>query len=236
MEEHSKIAEKRKLFHSIWFPLLFIAVLWTIKTYEIVTYTSLSHFGLYPLTAKGLIGIVTSPLLHASWEHLANNSPSLFILLWAVFYFYKEVSWKVFFLTWFMNGFWLWFFGRDSYHIGASGLIYGFGAFIFFSGIIRMNRNLIAISMLVAFLYGSMVWGIFPLKEKVSWESHLTGMMAGVVLSIYYKAYGPQQNIFIRKSYTEDDEDNIGEDDEFLMEAFEKYEQERKEKSEQNKK
>ena len=89
--------------------------------------------------------------------------------------------------------------------------------------------------MLVAFLYGSMVWGIFPLKEQVSWESHLTGMMAGIVLAVYYKSYGPQQNIFIRKKDIEETEEDSEEEDDFLMQAFEKYEQERKEESDPNK-
>lgn len=216
-------SEKRKLFHSIWFPVIFIAVLWAIKTFEITTYRSFVEFGLYPLSVKGLVGIVTAPFIHSGWEHLLNNTPSLFVLLWGIFYFYKEIAWRVFFLTWFMNGFWLWFFGRESYHIGASGLIYGFGAFLFISGIIRKNRNLLTISMLVAFLYGSMIWGIFPIKERVSWESHFTGLIAGIVLSFYYKKYGPPQDIFFKNKHLDDEDDEDLFEDEEMLEYFKKF-------------
>lgn len=199
--------EKKKLIHSVWFPLLFLALLWLIKGYEVYSLNSLSHLGLYPLKAKGLWGILTAPLIHSNWQHLINNSIAIFFLTWAVFYFYSEVAWKVFAMTWFMNGFWLWFFGRQSYHIGASGLIYGFGAFLFLSGLIRRNRSLLAIALLDAFLYGSLIWGIFPMEENVSWESHLTGLLAGIVLSVYYRQYGPPANIFVKPQFEEEEEE-----------------------------
>lgn len=183
--------EKQRLLHSVWFPLLFVLLLWFIKLFEVVTTTSFSHWGLYPKRLSGLVGILTAPLLHSDWTHLLNNSVSVFFLACAIFYFYRVVAWETFSWIWFMNGFWLWFFGRPSYHIGASGLIYGMGAFLFISGIIRRNQNLLAISLLVVFLYGSMIWGIFPIKSEVSWESHLTGMLAGIVMAIYYRNYGP---------------------------------------------
>ncbi|MCG8701443.1 MAG: rhomboid family intramembrane serine protease [Bacteroidales bacterium] len=225
--EEPVVSEKQKVFHSIWFPVVFIALLWIIKSYEIVSFNSFSKLGLYPLRPSGLIGIITSPLIHSNWEHLLNNTPALFVLLWATFYFYKGIAWKVFVLTWFMNGFWLWFFGRESYHIGASGLVYGFGTFLFLGGIIRLNRNLLAISLLVAFMYGSMIWGIFPLEEHVSWESHLTGFLAGIVLSIYFRSYGPPRNLLskneneIGEEYDEELEELINkqfDDEEYLQE------------------
>jgi len=186
--------EKIKFFHSLWFPLLFVAILWIVKEIEILTESSFLSYGLYPLDIRGLKGILFAPFIHGSWEHLINNSIPVFILTLTLFYFYREISFKVFFLLFFIHNFWLWFFGRGAYHIGASGMIYGLGAFLFVSGIIRKNTHLLAISMLVAFLYGSMVWGIFPLVEGVSWEGHLTGMLAGIILAFYYKQYGPSPN------------------------------------------
>lgn len=192
MDEHK--FDRIKFFHALWFPFLFLAILWLVKGVEILVDTNFSSFGLYPLDIKGLRGILFAPFIHGSWEHLVNNSIPVFLLTLTLFYFYGEISFKVFLLIFFIHNFWLWFFGRGAYHIGASGIIYGLGAFLFVSGIIRKNTRLLAISMLVAFLYGSMVWGIFPLEEGISWEGHLMGMVAGIILAFYYKQYGPPPN------------------------------------------
>jgi membrane associated rhomboid family serine protease len=200
--------EKITLYRSIWFPLLFIFILWLVKGIEIFFEISFADYGLYPLTLQGLRGILFSPLIHSGFEHLFNNSVSLFLLSWALFYFYRPIAFKVFFLAYFIHGFWLWFFGRESYHIGASGIVYSLAFFLFCSGIIRKNSHLLAISLLVVFVYGSLIWGILPLKEEISWEAHLTGMVAGIVLAFYYKEYGPPSNIKQWKNnYPEDDDD-----------------------------
>ena len=98
-------------------------------------------------------------------------------------YFYSEVAYRVFFLVWFISDTLVWIVGREAYHIGASGVIYSLATFLFTSGILRRNRNLMAISLLVIFLYGSMVWGLFPYDYHISWESHLMGALTGVALS-----------------------------------------------------
>ena len=207
-----KDPDRSKIFQAAWFPLLFVAVLWAVKIIEVTTYSDFAHFGLLPLNLKGLRGILFAPFIHGSWEHLLNNTLPVFILSWGLFYFYRPVAYKVFVLIFLIHNFWLWFFGRDAYHIGASGIIYGLGAFMFVSGIIRMNKHLLAISMLVAFVYGSMVWGIFPMEEQVSWEAHLSGMVAGIILAFYYRKYGPQRNIGLKPEYPGDelpDEDDF---------------------------
>jgi membrane associated rhomboid family serine protease len=205
--------DKIKVFRSIWFPMLFILLLWVIKGIEFYYDISFGDYGLVPLDLTGLRGIIFMPLIHANFEHLFNNSVSLFLLCWALFYFYRSIAFKVFFLSWFIHGFWLWFFGRESYHIGASGIIYSLSSFLFVSGLIRKNSRLLAISLLVAFLYGSMVWGIFPIVETISWEGHLTGMMAGIVLAFYYKDFGPPSNMKQWKTEYPDEEDNSDDKD-----------------------
>jgi membrane associated rhomboid family serine protease len=206
--------DKKQLMQSIWFPLLFTAILWIVKVYEAFSNHSLAYLGLHPLDIEGLRGILFSPLIHGSWEHLFNNTIPVFVLSWALFYFYRSISFKVFLLIYFVHGFWLWFLGRDSYHIGASGIIHGLGAFIFVSGIIRKNSHLLSISLLVAFLYGGMVWGIFPIEENISWESHLTGMVAGIIFAFYYKNYGPPSNFQRIGSASNFEIEEIEEDDE----------------------
>ena len=190
MEEQK--TDKKRLFMSLLFPLGFVSILWIIKLIEVSTKSDFSRFGLYPLHGKGLLGILTSPLIHGDWKHLINNSIPLVFLGWGVIYFYKNISYKVIILIYFLSQIWHWFFYvRPAWHIGASGLIYGFGAFLFVSGIIRKNRHLLAISLLVAFLYGSMVWGLLPVEDHISWEGHLMGFLAGIVIAFYYKDYGP---------------------------------------------
>jgi len=185
--------EKRRFFLSMAFPALFLLLLWMIKLVETTLDLNFAFWGIYPLSVKGLKGILLSPLVHADYKHLINNSIPLFILGVSIFYFYSRVAFRVFFLTYIMVGIWVWFGGRPAYHIGASGLVYGFASFLFFSGIIRNHISLMAISLLVVFLYGGMIWGIFPIYEKVSWESHMLGSIAGLFLAFYYRQEGPKK-------------------------------------------
>ena len=113
--------EKKKLYRAALIPFAFTLLLWIIKGVEILTDSDFAQFVLYPLELKGLRGIIFMPLIHGSWEHLINNSIPVLVLATALFYFYRQISFKVFFLIYFIHAFWLWFFARGSYHIGASG-------------------------------------------------------------------------------------------------------------------
>ena len=199
--------ERQKLVNSLLFPFLFVSIIWMVKVLEIEEGFSFVKLGIYPRKFSGLIGIITSPFIHGDFQHLINNSLPLFILTTAVFYFYEELAYRVFFLIYLMVGLWVWFGARPAYHIGASGLIYGLGAFLFVSGIIRRYPKLLAISLLVAFLYGSMVWGILPIQEEISWESHLLGAFAGIILSFYFRKIGPQRPVpeFILEEEADED-------------------------------
>lgn len=179
--------ERRKFYHSLVFPAFFIFVIWLIKFSEVILNANFAVFGIYPLKEKGLIGIITAPLIHADFSHLISNTMSLFVLSVGVFYFYRKIAYKIFFLIYITSNIWVWLFARPSYHIGASGLVYGLATFLFASGIIRRSKRLLALSLLVAFWYGSMIWGIFPMQTGISWESHFMGMVSGIVLSIYYR-------------------------------------------------
>jgi membrane associated rhomboid family serine protease len=176
------------------------------------TQFDLGFLGVYPRHLQGLIGIVTSPLIHANLNHLFANSFPLLVLGGCLFYFYRELAVKTFLLIYLITGVCVWAGGREAYHIGASGVIYGLAAFLFFSGIIRRDGKLLAITLLVTFLYGSMVWGIFPElfpDKNISFESHFWGMVTGTILAFYFRKIGPQRTIY---EWEEEEEEEKEED------------------------
>jgi membrane associated rhomboid family serine protease len=192
-------------------PAIIIFMIWTVKIVEVADHLDLFYYGIFPRKISGLIGIIASPFIHANFNHLINNSVPFFFLLTAIFYFYQKVAWRVLLISYLATGVIVWFIARSSYHIGASGLVYSFASFLFVSGIVRRNINLLAISMLVIFVYGSMVWGIFPYIPDMSWESHLVGLTIGVLLAIYFRHEGPGPTRFI-SDMEEDEEEEAASD------------------------
>jgi len=171
--------------------------MWLVMITGILFETDLSFLGTHPQELDGIPGILFSPFIHSDFKHLFNNSLPLLFLWTGVFYFYSEVAFKVSFWIYFLTGIFVWIAGRDAWHIGASGLVYGFASFLFFSGIIRRYFRLIALSLLVVFLYGSMVWGMVPeLYKNVSWEAHMLGFVAGIIVAIWYRDEGPQNPVY----------------------------------------
>lgn len=197
--------EKKRFIYSIIFPLFFLFIIWSIKLIEIILKLDFTFLGIFPLRVKGLIGIITAPLIHSDFEHLIANSIPILILGSGLFYFYNKVAYKVFFLSYLIANLWIWLGARQAYHIGASGLVYSFASFLFFSGIFSKNLRMVAISLLVVFLYGSMIWGVLPIQPHVSWESHLMGGIAGMILAIYFKKSGPKRKVYSWE--LEDDDD-----------------------------
>ena len=206
--------ERKKLFGAITIPVFLLFVMWMVKLVEVIFAISLTRLGTHPLHADGIQGIVLMPFIHGDFNHLIANTSSFIILAVALFYFYRDLSLRVLIGIWLLSGIWVWFGGRDSWHIGASGVIYGLSSFLFVSGMIRKNTQLAALAMVVAFLYGSMIWGIFPdffPKENISWEGHLGGFVAGIILAFYYRKSGPQPKKY---SWELEEEDDVDETDE----------------------
>ena len=199
--------EYRRLILSLIPPSIFLLLIWLVKIVEVIEGADWYHLGIFSGKISGLKGILFSPLIHSNFSHLVNNSIPFLVLLTAIFYFYQKVAWRVFFYSYLITGIMVWTLARPSYHIGASGLVYSFAAFLFVSGIIRRNINLMAISLLVIFLYGSMIWGIFPYLPDMSWESHLIGFTIGAVLAIIFRHEGPGPTKFI-SDMEDDDEEN----------------------------
>jgi membrane associated rhomboid family serine protease len=175
----------------ILYPLLVLMAMWIVYWGEYVAAEDLTSFGIQPRTIKGLFGIMIAPLLHSKIDvnHIVNNSFPIVILFVALLYFYREIALKVFFWIWILSGLGTWIIGIDSksIHIGMSSVIYGLTVFIFYSGIRSKNKQLQIISLLTVLVYGSLVWGVFPMENHVSWEGHLSGAVSGVILSMVYQ-------------------------------------------------
>lgn len=194
MEAGSAEAEKKRLLLSMFIPFLLISFMWLIKGSEVLFETEFHFLGIFPGRLSALTGIVTSPFIHSDFKHLFNNTLPLFILGTALFYFYSEISFRVLLWIMLLTGMAVWITGRPAWHIGASGIVYGLASFLFVSGIIRRYIPLMALSLLVVFIYGEMVWGIFPgFRIDISWESHMLGAAAGLLLAVWYRAEGPQR-------------------------------------------
>ena len=169
-------------------PFLFVLLLWIAFWMDVRFHLNLMNFGIYPRTFEGLRGIVFSPFIHGSLEHLYNNSIPLLILIAALAFFYKELTFKVLVYGVLFSGLLTWIIGRESYHIGASGLVYVLVSFIFFKGLLTKYYRLVALSLVVIMVYGGLIWYVFPdVKEGISWEGHLAGLMTGFVFALTFK-------------------------------------------------
>lgn len=185
--------EKAKILSSLFFSGLFVLLLWFIQIFQAISQTDLTFLGIFPGKISGLAGIITSPLIHADFSHLISNSVTLFILLFGILYFYRTSVIKVFFIIYILDGLLVWLFARKSYHIGSSGLVYGLASFLFFSGVFRKDKRSVALSLLVVFLYGGMVWGVLPTDPLISFESHFFGAVVGVFCAFAFRKNDPPE-------------------------------------------
>jgi len=209
----NKSFEIKQILYAFFFPAIFVLVLWLVWIVEKGFDMNWAQFGIIPRTWEGLRGILFSPIIHQDASHLYSNSVPLLVLSWCLFYFYKDLGYLVFPFLWVLSGILTWLIGRDSYHIGASGLIYALSLFLFFSGILRKYVPLMAVSLIVAFLYGSTVWSMFPVTEivdpAISWEAHLSGAISGIICAVVFRHQGPKAPDPVEE---EDDEDEGNEE------------------------
>jgi membrane associated rhomboid family serine protease len=217
--EAIKQAEKRKVVFSAIFAGIFLTIIWIAFAFDAFFDLNLARFGLEPRTLKGLQGILFSPFIHGDLNHIASNTLPLFILTTALIYFYRDVSLKVLVYGILLSGIITWVIGRESYHIGASSLIYVLVSFIFFKGLRTQYYRLMALSFAVVLLYGGMLWYVFPQPEivgesSISWEGHLAGLLTGFVFAMQFKTpdyvkdiqfewekpeFNPQEDAFMKR-------------------------------------
>lgn len=206
------IIEKKRARLALLPAVVFVVLVWLafIVDYAGLFQWDLSRLGILPGVAKGLIGILFSPFIHTSFSHLLSNTLPLLILIWFLFYFYSKIAFGAFVSLWLSSGFLTWIIGRGSYHVGASGFVFALLFFLFFSGILRKYIPLVAVSLVVAFIYGSTVWSIFPITEMVdisiSWEGHLSGAISGLIFALIFRKQGPQKPEEVWVEEEEDDD------------------------------
>lgn len=193
----------RSFILAIKITLGFLAVMWSVFVFERLLQIDLSQFGLRPREGIGLLGLLTTPLLHANLSHIGSNTVPLFVGGVAMLFLYPNSSLRVLPMIYVGSAALAWVFARPSLHIGASGLVYGVLAYVFVSGIIRRDLRSVGVSLMVFFFYGSMIWGVLPAGRAVSWELHTTGLLVGLGLAWLYREWDRPP----MKKYDWDDEE-----------------------------
>ena len=187
MEEESQLKISKSIF---FIPVLYVFSIWFIYWVEIYFNLNFNKFGVFPRDLIGLRGVFLTHFIHSDTSHLFNNSIPLFVLLLSLFYFYRDIAYKLLIFGGVLTGLLTWLIARESYHIGASGIVYLLFSFVFFSGIIKKHYRLVALSLIIIFLYGSMIWYVLPIKDGMSWEGHLSGFLVGLFFAIFYRNKG----------------------------------------------
>jgi membrane associated rhomboid family serine protease len=188
----------RSLRLSIYLSLLFTSLIfWSYYFHGILNWFDVQDWALVPGRWERIYGVFTMVFVHGSLKHFVMNSIPLFVLLAFLFHFYFRISMKVILTIIFLGGAGVFVFAEQgSYHIGASGLVFGLITFLISSGFIRQNKELLIVSFIVILFYGGTLWGILPLQKGVSWEGHLFGALAGLVAALYWRKSGPGRNIY----------------------------------------
>ena len=183
----------------------FVGILWLIQLSNWLLDLGPGNLGVRPREWSGLLGVLVAPLMHGGFEHLLANTPPLIVLGTTMLYLYPQSSPRVLAAVYLGPGIAVWVFGRSSVHLGASGLVYGLVGYILVAGLIRRDRRAIAASLMVCFMYGALVWGVFPIDSGVSWETHLAAAVIGIALAIALR----RRDIPPRRRYTWEDEDDV---------------------------
>ena len=187
--------KKSEIIRDLKAPLIMIALMWLLQLIRYLGHVELTFLGLYPRTLSGLQGILFAPFIHAGWFHLINNTLPFLITAFAIKSAYPTIARRVFVLIYLLTGIWVWVAARPAYHIGASGIVYGMISFLLMMGLLRREKKSIALALMVVFLYGSFIWGLFPIDPAISWESHMLGAVAGVFAAYRFRKVDWQRKV-----------------------------------------
>jgi membrane associated rhomboid family serine protease len=183
------MAQSSSWFDSSVVPFRLVFLMWAAFYVEFSYGWPLSHFGIIPRDVFGILGILTGPMLHGSFDHLVSNTIPLVFLGTILFFFYSGIGGIIFFRSYFWTNVLVWLFGRaESNHIGASGVVYGLAFFLIFFGIFRRDFTSMLISVVVIMLYGGVIYGVLPTDPRVSWESHFAGALVGIYTAIGFSS------------------------------------------------
>ncbi len=178
---------KKNLVTSFWA----VGILWVVYFLDLILPGSFNQYGIRPHEIGGLIGILTAPFLHANMSHLVSNSIPLFILTLSLLTFYKEKWLLITIYSIVLGGLAVWllsFRGEATNHIGASGVIFSYIAFLMASGLFRRTFKSFSVGIIIFFLYGgTLFFGVIPSTPGVSWEGHLYGAIAGILIAWVFR-------------------------------------------------
>lgn len=189
-------SDRIHLLTAAFFTGVFLLVIWIVFVFDHPLSFNWREYGLKPRRVEGLVGIFSMHFLHGGLDHIASNSLSFALLNTIMFFFYRQIAFKVFVFVALLGGVMLWFWGGDGNHIGASLIIYGISSFLFFSGLFRSDERMLRVALFVAFYYGGIVWALLPIDPTVSWEGHLSGAVVGIVMAWIYRGQGPRRKIY----------------------------------------
>ncbi len=180
----------QRLRNSIVRPLSLLLIIWLVFVVDHLLGLQWATYGVLPRDQSGIRGVFLMPLLHGSWGHLLSNTPPLFALMAMLWFFYPRIAAPAFLMMYVLAGLATWTFARGGvYHIGASGVIYGLVAFLFWNGLFRRNIKAIVIALIVLFYYGGLFMGILPGQQGISWDGHLLGAFAGIFTAYIFRRY-----------------------------------------------
>lgn len=157
-----------------------IAVCWVIEIVNFMLGHRLNAFGVLPRHLSGLPGIVTAPVLHAGFGHLLSNTGGLLILGGLTQLQGNRRFIEVTLIVALVGGVLVWLLARGAYHVGASGLVFGYFGYLVARGYYRRSLISIVVAAGVVLMFGGLLHGLLPLQTHVSWEGHLFGLLSGV--------------------------------------------------------
>ena len=176
------MSSQRSLIGSAIVPLRLVFLMWLTFSLEIFLQIDLGYLGIKPRSLDGLLGILMAPMIHGSLSHLISNTYPVLFLGTLLFYVYPRIAGTVFLRSYLITNILVWILSpRPSFHIGASGLVYGLSAFLMFFGFLRQDFLSLVISIIIVVSYGGIFYGVLPVDDRISWESHLAGAIVGTI-------------------------------------------------------